>query len=221
MAYSLPYTALLTIDEVLTAAGLSMQGSGQAEDTVLRDQVRAIIQGVTSRIEQYLERRLIVRSVSQRFVQGDWWYDDVLEKYVYYASQWPVVQAVTSSLDKAADTDGVNRLAAYTSDSNLAGVFFAGYRRADQTLTYLQGQSGLSAMTTAPEVLPFDIQQAAMQMCLLRIRELQRGVGLTSITREVGSATVQTTKLDVMQNKIQVGVDERALASIVHHKKMI
>lgn len=200
---AIPYTALLTIDELVDYAS-----SGMALDLgtdALKAKVEGTISWASERIEAYCHRAFIVQAYSFLWARSHWWVLRDLEEpddfpLRVYVPQWPVVQitAPTSGLSLGVARTGGQKLFSDSYLTNTAVVFFAGYRRTEQTLGSLQGETGLSAMTTLPGVLPLLLKETAATLALHRLEErLDGGYGKGRKVRAVAGATITVEAPDV------------------------
>ena len=216
----LDYTALVTVEEVRKA----LLGSGGRLDTTLADagsadyaQCEDVIEDVTGRIEDDLNRLLIVREHIFRFRCGLWrprqgWEDgeDSL-LFVTWARQWPVVR-IASVDEVAGKVDDMEigeykagaQMLAYDPNSTLITehpwqvVATAGFRREDQAvIADLRTASGLDAdqLPALPPVLPRAIRRAAIRLTISELVQEREGlVGVASRSRQVEGATVQSLR---------------------------
>ena len=192
MPYTLPYTALVTPAEVQEAAtgGVRVDATGQAE------LVGRAIEAVTEQIEGYLNRQLIVRSYRQRLITTDYRQPSLLaldgDTYAAPLLAWPAVEIVTASTGLEIYDDG--RFVVTTAGAGHVAydgtvTYFAGYRRADQTLETLQ--TVFPTLTVLPEQLPGDIRDFAVDAVLARLNERSVGVGLSDTEIDAGASTLR------------------------------
>lgn len=221
MTTTLPYTALLTLDELFHAA---MDGREmQLKRSQIRQEARRLLQDVTERVEAYLQRRLIVRAHTLRF--GAWAADERLAAasassvWAHYAREWPVVEVVSvdgsTSLAPALTVyDG--RLLGFDADTAVLTAHpryasvLAGYRRSDQTLSALQEE--VSGLTELPGLIPEEIREVAADIAIARIAYRQSGLaGLKEIGIQVGSNPI------TVQAAVR-GYEDECLRRIHHHR---
>lgn len=171
------YTDLTTEAEVVRDALNSTRI--QAGDAALQP----AITDVTSRIESALNRRLIVKSYRLRIRPSDWCVDDRymnsdLEPiYTFRPRHFPVVEITAAQNGTVTDVSAFEILEdgfliGLDLDNHADGTLpanldvFAGYRRDDQTLVALQGESDLATLSTLPGVLPEVIRRTAVELVL-------------------------------------------------------
>lgn len=191
--------------------------------------IPGIIRGVTTTIERYLDRLLIVRPHTLRLRRDEWFQQEGYENdsevllQMAYARQWPVVQVASVDRDAAlkaeiviqdADTDD-GRFLSYDPDSTaLVDIPYrvdalAGYARHDQTLATLQAENDLTGITVLPPTLPDPIRDAAIMLSLYRInaRRSSAGYGLRSM-QQVGSGSMATVET------VDKGFEARILSTL-------
>ena len=212
---SVPYTSLVVATDVDTEREDS--SSLSLGDSSTLSAMESVIQAVTGSIEgaMGLDRKLIVRQYTQYISREEWEYDTVRELYYIRVPQWPIVQVDTSGFTTGIPSgDDEVKLLLYTSRYEGAVTYYAGYRRSEQTLASLQGETGLSGLTTLPGALPYDIRDAAIDLVLYKMTERRQGPGTRTknFNAAVGSSTI--TSLDPMYPKRVI--KER----IWHHKRL-
>ena len=176
------------------------------------------IADVTRRIESYLDRELIVRKHTQAVTRWEWvanQYEanDVVDRTMLtFADHWPVLEAVTTGLEVGPKAD---RLKIDTDDAE-AGTYtyFAGYKRADQTLSGLQDESDLSNLSVTPDDLPTDIRRVAVRLTLHELGvideqllgkrriEASGPVSVTVDAEDPGFERRELRKLDVHKRRV-------------------
>jgi hypothetical protein len=158
------------------------------------EEFEAIVGDVTDTIDSYLDRGLIVKPYTKRYKYEDWKWDYSQDRFYAWAHEWPVVQ-ITSTTSSFTLSDDKRRLFSespvYAEDIS----YFAGYRRADQSLSDLQAVDGLSALTTLPALLPRDIRRAAIKLAVFEIQIMITGM---------------TTRMDRTQRIAGGNIDLRA-----------
>lgn len=182
------YTDLLTFEQLRSGALSSIDNL-----TSIGLQAEDAIADVTQIIEDYLDRDLIVRKHTLLHEDIDYRYDtavstDATSNYSFYTNQWPVVEveSVTpSGFTLEIHPDGRRLYTDFDGDTQpIRQVeYFAGYRRADQSLSDLQND--LPDLGTEPEKLPRTIRQVATRLTVHFLKEMESNV--------LGSRTVQTT----------------------------
>jgi hypothetical protein len=227
MSQTLPHTALVTSDDVYSAA-LSNVDSADYE---IDQQVIRVIRAVTEDIERYLNRRLIVRPFTWRYIgaQKDGWklaerlgvafpgVEDSLSTsfgLTAWARAWPVVEhdQTTDDLRLGEATPGGQRLFASEYLEKIEG--YAGYKRPGQTLSDLQGESGLSGLTAAPDDLPWDVAEVACNLALYRLMLRKRG------KQHVGRVTQGTPESTWTLESIDQHYEHRQLGRIARYRRV-
>lgn len=227
MSITLPYTALVTVSEVHGAA------MGAVDVDLAAEEVRSVIRGVTEAVEAYLGRTLIVRAHTDRYADIAWRIDESLDQSVAayvsaWATAWPIVEvdSVTPSTATAPTVHGDGRRFVSTVSDAVYPirtiVYMAGYRRADQVLSggtaptvNLQDQTGLSGLSTLPDLLPYDIREASLRLTLHRLTLRQHGLhGMREAQLQMGSQPVTVRSADR-------GHEAAILATISHHRSLL
>lgn len=158
-------TDLLTVDQLVVD---SLESSALLDglSTDDRTAIERVIGSVSRAIEQHLDRNLIVRQYSsfrpkwRLFTERD--SDNSDNEYYAWTDEWPVVEVETTDTTIRIHEDEDRILA----DSKPDTVdLFAGYEREDQDAT-----GDLSDLDTSPDTLPNDIRDAAVRLCLHRLR---------------------------------------------------
>lgn len=230
---SLPYTALLTLQEcaddqikVLSKQVAQILTNGTPEQ---RRAERAILQS-TGIIENYLNRNalnggLIVRKYTQPLCP-----DDCLaccgapcgcghgiapaeNRYYAWARHYPILQVETVGV--TIHQDG-RRFLMNACPSEI--TYYAGYRREDQSLAYLKALSRVPGLNVLPSVLPYDIQSVAFEIWLHKMLQRERGlVGFSEREVNIGEMKSVSHKADqdFVSNTLQsIHQDHRFLAWI-------
>lgn len=179
------YQYLLTVEELRNAFLASLTGAARAgfEDATseVYSEASAIIEETTDDIERYLNRKLIIREFTFRFVVGaeeafenSWQYNDGIYNsdgdvlLSAYALQWPVVQILSAdgddtlagSFELIPGSEPGFVLAIDGEDFDNCPrtvVCYAGYRRADQCVGGSGSGSGGSGGTDSG--CTFDLQE--------------------------------------------------------------
>lgn len=228
MAISTAYTDLLTEYDLHDAA----QG-GVGLDSVTN--LVEIIQEATAVVETFLDRPLIVRSHTQRFGAKDWrqreGYETTDDRLLStaWAYQWPVVEVVSVDGDTALADDlevhdygrDADVLLAYDTAGSITevphkAVYFAGYRRHEQTLAGLQAESGLSDLTELPPVLPPAIRRACKNLCYHMVEYAGSGLyGRRQMQQQVGGGAMATV------DSFEKDYVDRVLKDLVPYRRMV
>lgn len=217
---AVPYSALLIADDISDEGEFAFPFDISDDNTL--ETVEALIQGVTGIMEGAagLGRNLIVREYTHYFRYHDWDYDEARCMYFVRAPQWPVVEIETSGFtagDSMHSWQGESNLILYT--SRFSGVinYFAGYKRAEQTLGNLTdggaGEGSLT-LTTLPPDLPYDIRSKAINAVLKELAERRQGPGQRSRTL---NPAIQTTTI---QEVIHDYIRRVCRLDINHHRKL-
>lgn len=179
----------------------------------------------TRQIEQYLERKLIVRERLDlgRNVDLEFDYDvstDTISYYSYYTGDWPVLEPISVTPDDytlQVHPDGRRFFTDIDSfDERIRRVrYFAGYRRRDQDLSSLQSEDGLSDLSTEPPLLPDDIRNVALRITIHRLQAMQgQGLGLGQRDLNVGAGQIVTAA------EVDSGFVQRELQSLNDHRSI-
>jgi len=197
----MPYTDLITITDVTEANTLGAMIDRLSSDADVQREVERIITHVTEWMEADLGRRFIVQETRQGIARHEWSRDEyqdtttVETQYVTWADEQPVVQ-VTAPTGVSTSFDGRKLVR----DEATPGVtiYFAGYKRADQTLVDLQSE--FPDLTETPDVLPALVKDTAIELVTILTKEMQQGrLGERSVERDVGTQTVRVDGLDTAQ----------------------
>lgn len=214
MAYAAAYTDLVAVGDVLEGALAEGNEIGNIN-------LVPFISGVTSDIETYLRRKLICRPWSEHVTSGLW--DPDFESpdgypFSYYPRHWPVIEVTAPTSGIVFGTAEAGGQPLYV-DTPWAGTLtgFYGYRRHDQSLSDLQGESGLSTLTATPDVLPYTIHVVAVEIVLYRVWKRRRGTYDVSAQINVGGtiANVQGNPGFVTVDK---GWEQRQLSRLAVFK---
>lgn len=168
-------------------------GNFNLADTGTLTAARAIISDATAIIEGHLDRRVIVRPYTIYANYTDWQYDAARALWWMYAPQWPVVEIDTTgfTVGRSSGSREPADLILYPSRYQGAIVLYAGYRRGDQDLAEIQAETGLSTLGTLPDLLPYDIRSAAIELAMYKLYERRHGPGTS--TRQINPAIQSTT----------------------------
>jgi len=219
------------IEEALRAPN----GSGDTEE--IQQTCLRFIKNYTRRIENHLNRKIMVRLVDQTWVVDSFsnaWKPDSRytlpsqnPRYSAYFQEWPVVQIVSVNADATlADEmaiEGVEMdLAVIHFDDDLddwpvQAQVFAGYRRPDldvpgsgETWNSAFNTSALTGLDQDAEVpeLPFDIQTVCNDLVIASLRwEYNRLIG-------VDESEVDADRMKIKRNKVTSGFVDRELAKL-------
>ncbi|WP_441001308.1 hypothetical protein [Fodinibius sp. SL11] len=221
MTETLQYTDLLTPAELKVDA-LSSLGIDVTDETNVsglggsyKDATIRAIQDVTGSIEEYLDRKLIVRKHNIDIPSFKWANNNALDKQQYYPPQWPVVQVVTSGVDISNDSE---RFLSTASKSEVE--FYAGYKRRDQNVGNddsddISNEDGLSGLSETPENLPSDIRRVAVSLVMYELMRAKQGtIAMSSVTKTAGNATAEITK-------VRQDVYEDELSKLHSHRRIL
>lgn len=210
---ALSYTALITASEVETAA---MSNFSEVDFTGSdQDHVEDIIEDVTDSIEQYLDRRVIVRKYKDQPVPAwRWNYDEIREDYVHMPPNRPIVQVETDGVSVGTDEHGedVYLLSGNTQEEEV--TFYAGYKRGGQTLSDLQSAID-DTLDTTPDDIPGAIRRAALKLVLYEI-DLELQAMHAKSSRDVNNAGSLITL-----NQPRTDVYEQELDKIAQYRNLI
>jgi hypothetical protein len=189
-------------DEALGALPSTTDGSA------LQDVAEKAIEYATRQIEEYLQRRLIVRERTDlgRNVELEFDYDvstNEVSYYSFYTGDWPVLEPIEVFPDDYTLQVHPDGRRFFTEFDNFNYAirrvrYFAGYRRPGQTLADLQATEELSELTAEPPPLPEDIRAACLRLTVHRLQAM-KGEGLGLGQRELrlsAGQTVQTAGVD-------------------------
>lgn len=212
------YTSLITRDDLEDAFQDAFKVDFTDEDT--QETIDDIINAVTGMMEgaSGLGRNLIVRQYNHYFQSQDWDYDKGREKFFVRAPQWPVVEIDTSGFTTDASRDSwqnESNLILYTSRYSGVINYYAGYKRQEQTLVALQGESDLANLDTLPGDLPHDIRSVAIDVIMKEWAERRQGPGQR--TRVMNPAVQSTTIQEVIRDYMRMKVRD----TLGHHKKWL
>lgn len=215
MAETLAYTDIITPEDIRVDAYQSLQINVTDPNTIqglgasYRDLAIRACQDVTSEIEAYLDRKLIVRKHTIRVPKYKWEYQEHYEDYVHLPRHWPIVQIETS--DVTAGNYNIRLLAA-TQKKEVE--YYAGYRRPDETLDVLKGAAGsfnyqqgdLTGLDTLPELLPKAIKRVAFRLVMYELTQAkQNSFATSSQTQVIGNTQTQMiteTRRDYYENEL-------------------
>jgi len=214
---------LITFQELEEEALGSLPST--TDGSSLQDVAQKAIDYATREIEEYLQRRLIVRPRTDlgRNVELEFDFDvstDETSFYSFYTGDWPVLEPIEVFPDNYALQVHPDERRFYTEFDNFNYAirrvrYFAGYRRLGQSLTTLQEVDELSALTTDPPPLPEDIRSTCLRITVHRLQAM-KGEGLGLGQREL--------RLNAGQTVQTAGVDpdfvQRELASIDKHRSV-
>jgi len=176
------YTDLTTYSEV-QARAMEADATIDAEQA----EVEAIITEASTRIASYLNRDVIATAHKQRIYRNAWAHEPIGGSYVAWADQWPVVEVLT---------DGYSRLDDRKIEGNTDDVlieYVAGYIRADQSLTDVQGR--IPDATQTPDTLPTDIRNVCIRLVLYEVAETaDDSLGLGQKEQAIGGANTLTVR---------------------------
>jgi hypothetical protein len=225
------------IEEALRAPA----GSGDTEE--IQQTALRFIKSYTLRIEEFLNRTLMVRLRNFVWVVDQYsnaWSADSRytlpsqdQRYSAYFSDWPVVQmlsvnADTNLADEMAIVGDVSDLAVIHFDDDLSdypvqAVGYAGYRRQDldppgsgETWNDAFSTSALTDLDQDTDVplLPSDIQAVCNDLVIASMRwESNRLVG-------VSESEMEADRMRVKTQKVTPGFVENELKKLVHYRKI-
>lgn len=225
------FTDLVTVDQVVDASANSIDASFKT-DATKKATMQEIIEGVTSLIEKYLNRVLIVRKHFVEFTnetkyisfaEGIWRRNPVKDNQQVITRQWPNIQIVVPATSiTIAKRDKEKRILEASSALTGENEIFQGYRRADQVLsgavspqTNLPTQVGeeLEGLTVLPDLLPSDITLVAINLCIgVMLKRLPGLVGIKRRSQHVGLQ--DEVKTDTLNEKSV----QQELSLINNHK---
>jgi len=174
----------------------------------LQEVTEKAIEYATRQIEEYLQRRLIVRPRTDlgRNVDLTFDYDvstDDTSYYSFYTGDWPVLEPIEVFPDDYTLQVHPDERRFYTEFDNFDYAirrvrYFAGYRRSEQTLSDLQAVSELSDLSTEPPELPEDIRSTCLRITVHRLKAMKgEGLGLGERSFNVGAGqTVTASQVD-------------------------
>ena len=206
----MPYTDLVTVDTLAKAAlGEILQ---DMRDLVLDpasdfyEEATRTIQVVTSDVETYLQRPVIVRRERMRVepwmvspaqgMDGDILHETSpqLGPYVQWAGD--TEPDGFEAFDGMLEDDVVWR----SYDLMESVDAYVGYRRVDQDLPTLQ--TDLPDLTTLPPVLPFVVQDVATRLCLMRLQQQINGLlGIARTERDIGGLSQRSERVSYQQGE--------------------
>jgi len=207
---SVRYNDLISDAQLEEAALKSMAGLTIASNQVA---IQEAIRDTTDRFESFFDRFFIVRSFTQRIPINAWSYNRLLERYVAWASDKPIVE-IKSIVDTAGSTISGTTVTREKSSPNSSYnwfatstprdcrvTYFSGYKRSDQALADLTGtgpgQGGLTTLTVTPDDLPSDVRRKAIELAMLYMRRALDGtLGSSSRMQQVGSQVVTVNAID-------------------------
>ena len=237
MPVTLPYTAHVTVEDVLRDAlkstTLTETDNGYA--------IRRAIRDISARIETSLDRQLVVRSYVQhvdayqwRIARGGPRYSGRQLRWECLAKFWPVVQVQSAEVGWYGSTRSDDPISQdprtyyqhrrfWTADPyDFEVTYFAGFRRTEQTLADLQAATDpdtatgtpLADLTVLPAVLPSDVTDACTRMVLARLFQAENKMwGAGSRSRLVG-------KDKVMVEQVDRGFEKRQLSHLLRYRRM-
>lgn len=175
---AVPTTSLVLLTNVSTEFQSSSEVSFTDADTITT--IEAIIQDVTGMIEGGvigIDRRVVVRKYTQYTKREDWRWDPARDKYVTRSEQWPIVQIDTSSITAGAtDEQTEDNIFLSASRRQDAIVYYAGYKRSEQSLANLQ--TILPSLSVLPSTMPFEVRGAAIEGVIYKLFERRHGPGV-------------------------------------------
>ncbi len=247
MARTASYMDLITLAQL---ADLAMGSLGDQIETALRAstgsgdgeeiQQAALVQiaSATKKIEGALNRQLMVREHTQRWMPADWREAPeytgatATQRYRNYFGHFPVasvysVDGDTGLADEVLVAGPSNDLAIIHYDDDLEDaprscVYYAGYRRNDQeppgsgeTWNTVMGTSGLTNLPDDATVLelPADIAEVCANIVVASMRWQFKGlVGITE-------RTVQADRLNFNSRRAVQNYIQDQISQLRHHRK--
>lgn len=212
---AVPYSALLLASDVTTELQSAFTSLNTGDADTLKA-LEAMIQGVTGMVEGAagLGRNLIVREYTHYVQHEDWDWDEARDRFFIRAPQWPVVEIDTSGFTIGTSTrswQNEQDLILYTSRFSGLINYYAGYKRAEQTLVALQ--TPLPNLGTEPSDLPYDIREVALDAVLWKMAVRRHGPGTR--TKTISPAVQTTTIEQPLLDYVRLITMER----INHHKR--
>jgi len=234
----LDYTALTTPARILSVALGDGVSQSLVEEVLTKrgdfyDEAIRTIEAVTGEIESHLQRPLIVRKKTwypDHFAWNDTPPRPAPEGYAImaYLRYWPLVEVVstqpTVNLDPKVQVRG-ERLVFAPKRLGALTAFF-GYRRFDQGLgppgsgddytLDLTAQSGLSGLSALPPILPGEIEDVCIKVCLARLQEQIQGlVGIARKDKRFGGEMGQS--LTVERKEMDDEYEDRQMSRLDEH----
>lgn len=212
------YTDLITFERLLSA------NSGAVDALAdIQDEAQDVITGVTSHIESYLQRPIIVRPYAQTVRRHHWERLDGLDtvrghgiahggtrEYGVYADAQPVIE-VNSTGGAVGSVENTRSRFLNGQKKQVEVLYFAGWKRPDQILTdvdeegaplppgiardALTRQIGLEDLTVDPPIVPAVMQEVCINLCLHALAERDRNLG-TRTTRVIGGQNTTVEGVD-------------------------
>jgi len=170
--------------EILTASEIAEEA---LSSTTVPDEKRNVteraIAEAQARIARYLRRPVMIHKAAEG--ARDWLQDETSDRRWRYRTQsWPVVQVETSGYNIRFD----NRHLATSTPKADQVMYFAGWKRRDQSLSDLPTGSGksLSGLTKEPPTVPGDIRRVALKLTLYELIQTEDGVGVQTLSQATG-----------------------------------
>lgn len=232
---SLPYWLLITPAMIAEAAlkSFGRKQFAQASDD-LYPAAAVVCRSVTATIHEALNCKLIVHPYAQHFLEEDWCNDprfyrrtDEYISRVADARAWPIVQGIdvdgsalqiANVLSIAPANDRFLVSDQYFEERPEVISYFAGYRRADQTVAGadtsgavldcgsgsgdtacldLSEEAGLEGLTELPPLLPEDITRVALRLAIFELRVELRGLpGFDRTIKTIEGVSIEVERPD-------------------------
>lgn len=210
---------------LVTISQVKQEALGSFDVTEEPGATSRAIEYATRQVENYLQRRLIIRERTTLGRDVDLEYDhdvssDQEDYFSFYLGDWPVLESISIDPDEynlQVHPDGRRFFTEVSAaDFPIRQVdYYAGYRREDQGLSGLQSKDGLSGLTVEPPVLPAQIRSTTIRIALHRLQAmLGEGYGLGSRSLQVGQGQTITTA------QVDEGFVQRELESLSRYRSI-
>lgn len=205
------YTDLTTVETLAQAAlGEILQDMRDLvldESSEFYQEATRTIEVVTSDIQSYVQRPLIVERVTRRLPEHCWEVDvdpetDELE-FITRPQIGPLVEWAGDTAPEGLEAEDGSleaRSVLYTDEPIERLDAYMGYRRTDQDLPALQ--EDLPDMMALPSALPFVVQDVATRLCLMRLQQQINGLlGIARTQRDIGGLNQQSQRFAYQQDE--------------------
>jgi len=231
----LDYTALTTPERVADAALGDNVSQALLDDVLAQagsyyDEAVRTIEAVTGEIESTLQRPLVVREKTwypDRFAWDDTPPRPAPDAYPYmaYLRYWPLVETISTEpeVSRSPKVQVRGERPVFAPKTLEALTAYVGYRRFDQGLgppgsgddysVDLTAQDGLSGLSPLPPLLPGEIEDVCIRICLARLQEQVQGlIGLARKDKKFGGG--QGPSLTVERKEMDESYEDRQLARL-------